>query len=328
MLGLGKESATKKCHYCCKWLLLICFATKPKTNELYSKCETCRPKAAKKSHAKRDAKVAEKRASIEAKLESGELVRCESCGPLPLAAFEIHPTTGNPFTRCKPCNVTKNEQQAEYNKTEAGKERNKRAKTSKKGKATQRRYREGDAGQAKATRFLDNLQERRRESSAMRMDNAIMCASSGLISGRRESSPTFLQRTSFASEVQYLNVLKATFEGEMDFDNHGTVWEVDHKIPREAYDFEDPEDVKRCWSAKNVHAMTVAANLEKSWKLIDEYIAAAGVANYPKAWNGKPPDDVVKITHNAKMVDQKAIDDDEEALDDDEEEVLDDDSDF
>jgi len=269
-----------------------------------------------------------------------------------LEAFATNPTTGKPLTRCKPCNEKKNAQNAEYQKTDAGKAANQRYDESDKGKAVQKRYDEselgkaanqrydesdkgkatakrydeseagkdrnkryleGDAGQASTKRFRDNRQERRRESTAMRMDNAIMCASAGLISGRRESSPTFLERTSFASEVQYIDVLKGTFVPGMTRDNHGVVWEVEHKIPREAYDFDDPEDVKRCWSVKNVHAMTVADNLEKSWKLLDEYITAAGVENFPKAWNGKVPDAQFKTTHNSKMMAWKMLDDEEAA---------------
>ncbi len=303
----------KPCSRCCKLLLILCFATNPTTKALYSKCETCRPKHAKKSHAKRDAEVAEKKATIEAMLESGELVRCQDCGPKPLESFATNPTTGKPFTRCKPCNVTKNAASAEYQQTEAGKATAKRAKTSDKGKASQKRAKTSKKGKASARRFSDRRTERRRESTAMRMDNAIMCLANHLISGRCMTSPKFLQRTSFASEQEFFDVLEATFASGMDFKNHGAVWEVEHKIPREAYDFDDPEDVKRCWSVKNVHVMTVAANDGKSWKLIDEYITSAGVENFPKAWNNKFPDAAFKAAHNAKMLAQKAIDDEEAA---------------
>jgi len=328
---------------------------------LYSKCEKCRSKDADQKRKKRAADKAERDAVLEA---GGKLV-CQDCGLQPLEAFGLNPTTGKPLTRCKPCNEKKNDNQAEYQKTEAGKaaqkrydeselgkernqrydeselgkdrnkrydeselgkERNqrydeselgkaaaKRAKTSDKGKERNQRYLEGDAGQASTKRFRDNRQERRRESSAMRMDSNIMCASNALISGRYMTSPTFLERTSFTSEVQFFEVIEATFAPGMTLANHGPAWEIEHKIPREAYDFDDPEDVKRCWSVKNVHAMTVAANLEKSWKLLDEYITAAGVANFPKAWNGKFPDAAFKTTHNAKMMAWKMLADEEAA---------------
>jgi len=344
-------------------LLILCFATKPTTNELYDSCKPCISKEAglKQRREKRAADKAKRNAATEA----GGKLTCHGCGPQPLEAFGLNPTTGKPLTRCKPCNETKAAQDAEYQKTEAGKERknlyktsdkgkaanqrydesdkgkdrnqrydesdkgkernqrydeselgkerNQRAKRSDKGKETNKRYLEGDAGQAKAKRFADNRTERRRGSTAMRMDSNIMSASNQLISGDRMTSPTFLERTSFTSEVQYIKVLEATFEGEMDFKNHGPVWEVEHKIPREAYDFDDPEDVKRCWSVKNVHVMTVAANKEKSWQLLDEYITAVGVANFPKAWNGKVPDAAFKTTHNAKMMAWKMLDDEEAA---------------
>jgi len=296
--GLGcvrQEGATKKCGRCHKWLLLLLFATKPKTTELYALCETCRFNHAAQKRKKYAADKATRNVALEADVTPTTLV-CERCGPKPFAAFGTNARTGKPLTNCKPCNVTVIANAVEYKQTEAGKAANKRARTSKKGKATIKRGR-------------DRRTDRVRESTAMRMDGAIRSASTGLISGRHETSSTFLERTSFASEQEFFDVLEATFASGMNFKNHGAVWEVEHKIPREAYNFDDPEDVKRCWSAKNVHAMTPAANKEKSWKLLDEYIAAAGVENFPKAWNDQVPDAAFKAAHNAKMVAQKALDD-------------------
>jgi len=292
-LGLmGQEGATKKeCSRCNKWLLLLCFATKPRTNELYDTCDPCRDQKRKKYAAAK----ATRNAALEADVTPTTLV-CEGCGPQPFAEFGLHPVTGNPLVRCKPCNVKMLEYGAEYQQTEVG-------------KAAQKRHKATDKGKASARRFSDRRTERRRESTAMRMDNAIICLANHLIRGSHMTSPTFLERTSFASEQEFFDVLEATFAHGMNFKNHGAVWEVEHKIPREAYDFDDPEDVKHCWSANNVHAMTPAGNDEKSWKLIDEYIAAAGVENFPKAWNGQFPDAAFKVAHNAKMLAQKALDD-------------------
>jgi len=325
-LGLmGQEGATKKCGNCHKLLLLLLFATKPKTTELYVNCEPCRLKDAAQKRKKRAADKSTRNAALEADVTPTTLP-CERCGPQPFAAFGLHPTTGKPLTRCKPCNVKNIVGAAAYHQTEAGKAANKRAKTSDKGKAATKRYQTSDKGKAankraktsekgkeRKKRGSDRHMDRRRASTAMRMDNAIRCLANNLISGRSMTSPTFLERTSFASEQEFFDVLEATFAHGMDFKNHGAVWEVEHKIPREAYDFDDPEDVKRCWSAKNVHVMTPAANMEKSWQLLDEYIAAAGVANFPKAWNDQVPDDVFKAAHNAKMMAWKMLADEEAA---------------
>jgi hypothetical protein len=209
-----------------------------------------------------------------------------------------------------------------YKQTEAGKAANKRYAESEKGKATykrydeseagkaaQKRYREGDAGQETTKRFVDNRQDRRRASMAMRMDATILCAANKLISGRIQTSPSFIERTGFASEAAFLTAVEATFAPGMTFANNGTDWELDHKIPREAYDFDKPEDVRRSWSAKNVHALTKAANKEKSWKLVDQYVAEAGVETFPVAWNGKFPDADFKNAHNAKIMAWKILED-------------------
>jgi hypothetical protein len=328
MLGLRQASEMKKCGRCCKSLNVDCFATNPKTNELYSKCEGCRPKHNASGHAKRDADLKKQNATLEAG-ETPETLICYDCGPQPIAAFGTNADTKKPLSRCKPCHVKMLAASAVCKATEEGKEANKRYKKSEKGKATNKRYdqsekgraadkrynksekgqetakryREGDAGQETAKRRLDRF----RASTAMQMDNNIISASNCLISGRYQTSPTFIARTGFASEAAFLSAVEATFEPGMTFSNHGTVWQLDHKIPRDAYNFDKPEDVKRCWSAKNVHALACLANKEKSWKLIDQYVAEAGVETFPVAWNGKFPTAEFKIEHAAKMMAQKMI---------------------
>jgi hypothetical protein len=196
-----------------------------------------------------------------------------------------------------------------YAKSEKGKATAKRARTSENGKAANKRYDESEKGKAANKRCTANRQDRRRASTAMRMDNTILCAANKLISGRIKTSPTFVERTGFASEAEFLAAVEATFQPGMTFANNGTVWELDHNVPREAYDFDDPEDIKRCWSPKNVHALTCSANAEKSWKLIDQYILEAGLECLPVAWNGKFPDNDFKIAHDANMTARKILDD-------------------
>ena len=141
------------------------------------------------------------------------------------------------------------------------------------------------------------------------MDDTILRTSSWLLSGRHKTSPTFLERTGFASEQEFFDAVEATFHlvPGANWDNYGTVCQLDHKIPREAFDFNNPEDIKRCWSAKNVHAMTPQANMEKSWKLEDRYIAEAGVECFPVAWDGKAPDEAFKNAHAEKMMAPKSV---------------------
>ena len=270
-----------------------CFTTNPKTGAFYSKCETCRPKHSVSCHTKRNSDIkAQKRA-----LERGntpETLICTGCGPKPISAFGINGLNGKPHANCKMCHSSMLYQKIEYKQTEGG-------------KSAEKRYRQGKTGQATAERFVQHRTVRRRLSSALRMDNAIMCASNRLISGQFRKSPTFVARTGFHSEAAFLGVVASTFAPGMTMSNNGTVWELDHKIPREAYDFDNPEDVRRCWSPKNVHALTKEANMEKAWKLVDQYITEAGIENFPVAWGGKFPDGELKIEHSVKALVRKTL---------------------
>jgi hypothetical protein len=208
-----------------------------------------------------------------------------------------------------------------YNASDVGKARTSRANTSEAGKAAKKRYSDGEAakasrkrykesetGKASTKRSADKRMERRQQSPAMRLDATILSASNHLICGRRQTSPTFLERTALASENAFLAVVSASCAANgFDFDGHGVVWELDHKIPREAYDFGNPDDVKRCWSASNLHAMTLSDNREKSWKLIDYWITSAGPSCFPAAWNGAPPTEEMKKAHHDNMLAEKAL---------------------
>ena len=62
--------------------------------------------------------------------------------------------------------------------------------------------------------------------------------------------------------------LEKQFKPGMTWENYGTLWEIDHKIPTAAFNFEIPEDLdfKRCWSLKNLQPLEVQRNRMKSNK--------------------------------------------------------------
>lgn len=68
---------------------------------------------------------------------------------------------------------------------------------------------------------------------------------------------------------QLKNHLEKLFTPEMNWENYGTVWEIDHKIPIAVFNFEKPEhiDFKLCWSIKNLRPLEVDQNRRKYTKL-------------------------------------------------------------
>ena len=191
-----------------------CFATNPKTNELYSKCEECRSKHAEGSRAYKQSEGGKASAKRYQQSEKGK--------------------------------ATLKRAKKKYRESDHGQAATKRYKQSEAGQASAKRYRESEVGQSTAKRCSKHRTDRCRASSAMRMDSKIKCASSSLLSGRYENSPTFVARTSFASAAAFRATVEATFPMVP-----GAVGQLRHRlgarpqIPREAYDFDNPEDIKR-----------------------------------------------------------------------------------
>jgi hypothetical protein len=63
--------------------------------------------------------------------------------------------------------------------------------------------------------------------------------------------------------------LEKRFKPGMTWDNYGTVWSIDHKIPISVFNFEKPDDIDfhLCWSLKNLQPLEVKANSSKRNKL-------------------------------------------------------------
>jgi hypothetical protein len=63
--------------------------------------------------------------------------------------------------------------------------------------------------------------------------------------------------------------LEKMFTSEMNWENYGTVWEIDHKIPIAVFNYEKPEDLdfRLCWSLKNLQPLESSKNRSKRDKI-------------------------------------------------------------
>lgn len=63
--------------------------------------------------------------------------------------------------------------------------------------------------------------------------------------------------------------LESLFRPGMTWENYGTFWHIDHKIPIAAFNFERPEDIdfQICWALKNLQPLEAHANLSKGAKI-------------------------------------------------------------
>lgn len=62
--------------------------------------------------------------------------------------------------------------------------------------------------------------------------------------------------------------LERQFSPEMNWENYGTYWHIDHIIPISAFNFEKPEDIdfRLCWSLKNLRPLEAKQNISKGAK--------------------------------------------------------------
>lgn len=73
--------------------------------------------------------------------------------------------------------------------------------------------------------------------------------------------------------VQLKQHFEKQFTGQMTWENYGTYWWIDHKIPIKAFNFEKPEDIdfKKCWALKNLQPLEKIANIKKRDKVDRPY---------------------------------------------------------
>ena len=235
----------------------------------------------------------------------------KKCGKCSRDVYKTNPRTGKLYAYCETCRLKNNAQVAEYRNTDAGKAAMEQYKQSDAGKAVQKRaieqYNQSEKGKAKIQRLIAKRQIRRQGSPAMRLALNIKTLANDLLSGRTKKSPTFLRHTPFDSEAQFLAHVEAECKKHgLDFETRST-WEIDRKIPQEAYDFDNPDDVFRCWSPANITALTLRENQEKSWKLIDSWIHSVGPACFPLAWQNRMPTDEMKKAHDDRMKATKSV---------------------
>jgi hypothetical protein len=59
--------------------------------------------------------------------------------------------------------------------------------------------------------------------------------------------------------------LQSKFEDDMNWDNYGRVWQIDHYRPVASFDFDCDRTaaIRECWSLSNLRPLLNSANLQK-----------------------------------------------------------------
>lgn len=210
-----------------------------------------------------------------------------------IACFDVNPKTGNPYGSCVVCVPKNRAQHNTYGATSGGKAKRKIQNDKECSKEKKAIYRGSKIGKEKAKRRTDTDAHRlecstfsksaagkairKKSYKKHKLSHNLMDAVGRVLKGAE--SPLVCAHTSF-DEVS----LRAHFQHAIG--EHGKDWTVEHYIPRSAYDHNDPEDVKRCWSPANMHTMTSKGNKEKGHSILEEFVSQVPVEFFPKAWQG------------------------------------------
>jgi hypothetical protein len=116
-------------------------------------------------------------------------------------------------------------------------------------------------------RWQDILsQKRERTNPHYRIKRRLRCRIWKVIKGANKSAPT-LELT--GCDLPTLKRwLESQFKRGMKWDNMGSYWEIDHKIPCASFDLTKPEQQRLCFHYSNLQPLTRRANRQKHAKII------------------------------------------------------------
>lgn len=112
----------------------------------------------------------------------------------------------------------------------------------------------------------DRINEERRikynNSLQMQFNNKITKIVTRII--KRQNSTLFAEfETSVGYTIeQFRQHIESQFDDEMNWDNYGVYWELDHIIPRNLFNITgyDSPDFKICWSLQNLRPLSIGDN--------------------------------------------------------------------
>lgn len=74
--------------------------------------------------------------------------------------------------------------------------------------------------------------------------------------------------------------IEKLFKPGMTWENYGTVWHIDHKIPIAVFNFERPDDIdfQICWSLKNLQPLEATINMSKGARVENPFQPSLAIA--------------------------------------------------
>jgi len=97
---------------------------------------------------------------------------------------------------------------------------------------------------------------------------------------RTRFKTTILQKKIYSSSLSYIGVdlsyllkwIESQFDENMNWDNQGVYWNIDHVVPCSSFNLAEEEEVKKCFNWKNLRPCEKSENFSKNNKIVQEII--------------------------------------------------------
>lgn len=119
-------------------------------------------------------------------------------------------------------------------------------------------------------RSTRNHKRLRDTNPAFKMAHVFRCRLGKVMKGLIKSGNTFTLMGCTAD--QFKSWLEFNFTDGMTFENHGTLWHIDHVIPCCTFNLSDPEHQMQCFHWSNMKPMLARDNCSKSGRVIADEI--------------------------------------------------------
>jgi hypothetical protein len=135
---------------------------------------------------------------------------------------------------------------------------------------------------AKETRR--RLDKKRRANPKAKISNSVSCGIRDSLRNKSKANRHWETLVDFTID-QLKRHLESKFDSKMTWENYGTYWQIDHKIPIAAFNFATPNDIdfKRCWSLFNLQPLEATQNASKGARVDRDFqpsLALAVGGNY------------------------------------------------
>jgi hypothetical protein len=109
---------------------------------------------------------------------------------------------------------------------------------------------------------------KRRTTAKGKLNSSIACRVGFSLGQGVKAGRTWEELLGFTVD-QLKKHLEKRFKPGMTWDNYGSHWSIDHKVPVAVYNFEHPDDIdfRLCWSLKNLQPLEVKLNSRKKDKI-------------------------------------------------------------